>query len=227
MSEKVTYNGLTPPIGTSFFKMTEISLIDENDPPFSNTDLRTVWGVTLYKYAVNAIPTDPDFQAKNGRIYIIMVHKGSYERGAEWTGLPLYVTLDKGEDTVLLDHIAPGTNEGVVQEDETIKYAIDYTIQLPMFNNQGNDTFVFEAKYQDEYVLKVTQGGSAFPHEHEMIFAKDSDKNVGLTPINWLTVYQCLDPTKEVNFTFGNVGVSGTEQISEYYKTISIKVGEF
>ncbi|KAJ8517815.1 hypothetical protein ONZ45_g5061 [Pleurotus djamor] len=209
MSEKVTYNGLTPPIGTSFFKMTEISLIDENDPPFNNTDLRTVWGVTLYK------------------IYIIMVHKGSYDRGAEWTGLPLYVTLDKGEDTVVLDHISPGTNEGVVQEDETIKYAIDYTIQLPMFNNQGNDTFVFEAKYQDEYVLKVTQGGSAFPHEHEMIFAKDSDKNVGLTPINWLTVYQCLDPTKEINFTFGNVGVSGNEQISEYYKTISIKVGEF
>ncbi|KAJ8517791.1 hypothetical protein ONZ45_g5054 [Pleurotus djamor] len=227
MSVRDNYNGLTPPIGTSFFKMTDILLLDDQDFPPYDTDLRVTWGVTLYKYAVNASPTDPDFQAKNGRIYIVMVHRGSFSRAASWTMQMLEVSLDKSEKTVILDTITPGQNSGVAQEDGSVKYSINYTQQMPMFKNQGNEVFVFEARYQNDYVLQVQQNGSTFPSEHEFGYSKETDKNVGLTAINGLSVLQCLDPTKEIKLTFGHVGAAGVQQISEFYQSMTINVGEF
>ncbi|KAJ8519812.1 hypothetical protein ONZ45_g3320 [Pleurotus djamor] len=227
MSTRDTFNGLTPPIGTSFFSMTDIPLMNDQDFPAFSSDLRVTWNVTMYKYAINALPTSENFREENGAIYIVMVHRGSFGRAPAWTSLSASVRLDPNEDTVFLEEISPADHTGRPQDDGSRSYSINFTHQMPMFRNQGTDAFVFDARYQNDFVLRVTQNGLTFAREHVWGFAKQADEDVGLTAINGLTVFRCVDPNKEVRFTFGHVGAEGVRQISEFYHPVTVNVGEF
>lgn len=41
------------------------------------SDSRVTWIVDIYIYVTGAIPTDPDFEANGGAVYMVIVHSGS------------------------------------------------------------------------------------------------------------------------------------------------------
>ncbi|KAJ8517788.1 hypothetical protein ONZ45_g5053 [Pleurotus djamor] len=228
MSARETFDGLTPPIGTSFFKLTEIPILTNKEWSYFESDALVTWNVSLHKYAVNANPTDPNFQANNGRVYLIMVHRGTFNRAVDWTLHSLTVRPPRDETSVIFLGNYPEPNSGVDQDDGSRKYTISYTNQMQMFRNQGNETFTFEAKYIQDFILSgLRQNSYTTSTYHKVEYVKEASSRVGSTSINWMTVFQCLDPSKEINFNFGYVGFSEHTQIGEEFVDVPIKVGEF
>ncbi|KAF4604539.1 hypothetical protein EYR40_003313 [Pleurotus pulmonarius] len=193
---RIYVNRLTPPIGTSFFHKESITIFDNKQITGGNGLLETVaWRTDVYKYATGARPDAPDFRAKGGEIYIIMVHGGTGH--AESPSLfHEYARRVKAPSSITPVKQYPASHSGI-QSDDKWSYNINYSNTMPMFNNGGNGVFDFEAGYQEDFVRYRSQQ-TGFETGNSVEFAVKPATVPPMSPdysIIGLSVFKCLDPS--------------------------------
>ncbi|KAJ8468994.1 hypothetical protein ONZ45_g17040 [Pleurotus djamor] len=186
-------DGLTPPIGTSYWKSI----------PFKwNSSISDVgnaeWNVEIYVYVSSAAPDDPQFTSKGGRITIVMVHTGYFETNHSINkGLKFIHNVVPSVSTVYREQCPPDWSGEVIGniDDERRRYHVDFKDSLPMFNNGGNGEFVFDAHYYIEYERKdTTQGGSSMTDGLQFdVTANVKLSNPVTIPIHGLSVFKFGD----------------------------------
>ncbi|KAL4259814.1 hypothetical protein AB1N83_011802 [Pleurotus pulmonarius] len=151
---------LTPPIGTSFFKYQTATLFDNE--PFEHVfmDVVTIliqtltWKVDVYAYVTGAKP-DEDFEENGGAVVVVLVHSGWLSYNGR-----LGESVSRVTAPALLAAQAqlPPSGSGL-ENGEYWNYTISYQAAMNMFNNMGNDTFTFDAKYKEDFSRKNPQTG--------------------------------------------------------------------
>ncbi|KAK2465831.1 hypothetical protein APHAL10511_001472 [Amanita phalloides] len=186
---------LTPPIGTCYFKLYTV--------PLSQAGKFNL-NVTFYVYVTNVKPTDHDFTAKGGKVYIVIVYDGSVTGSSEKTTHINGTLVDLTGDPSLflsaqqLPIIGSGKQEG----DYTF-YTIDFSQTMNMYNNGGNTAFQFSARYKKDFSLyRFTQepfqfppeswGFNLLPFEKEERVKQPTVNNVQIFEANRLTVAKIL-----------------------------------
>ncbi|KAF4568071.1 hypothetical protein EYR40_010533 [Pleurotus pulmonarius] len=136
-------NQLTPPIGTSFFKRQTVTLFDnvkfysksislpEGDAQVLVQTL--TWKVDVYTYVTGARPDQEQFEANGGK------------------GRSIYRVT--APTSVASQKQLPPTGSGIKNEDYW-NYSISYQEIMNMFNNGGNGTLNFDAKYKEDFSRK-------------------------------------------------------------------------
>ncbi|KAJ8519412.1 hypothetical protein ONZ45_g3610 [Pleurotus djamor] len=159
---RTSINNLTPPLGTDFFRRQTITFFNGTQIGTSPKVGELVWKADVYTYAVGAKPSDPDF-ARNGQINVICVHYG-FARFYDdfdpdvWTKLSFTLKPKTSglQPTLQLPSTGSGTKDG-----DNYKYEIKFGQKMPMFNNGGNQSFTFDAAYEENFArIKATQYGN-------------------------------------------------------------------
>ncbi|KAK2459764.1 hypothetical protein APHAL10511_008196 [Amanita phalloides] len=130
---------LDPPVGTCYFKSYKYTVPAGEDVKME---------VTFYIYVTLVKPTDPDFTAKGGKVYIVATYNGpiaSSSFNVDFGIEDSYGTLS-GIDQLPV----PGTE---VKTGDTRVYTIDFTRSMSMFNNGGNSGYTFPARYKRAFSL--------------------------------------------------------------------------
>ncbi|KAJ8519413.1 hypothetical protein ONZ45_g3611 [Pleurotus djamor] len=158
---RMRINHLTPPLGTDFFRRQTVNIFDGIQMGTSPKVCELVWKADVYTYATGAIPSDPDF-ARKGLIHVICVHHGFVRIYNDfdpdvWTKLEfsLKPATSGLQPTLQLPSTGSGTKDG-----DVYKYEIKFGEKMPMFNNGGNQTFTFDAAYEERFArINATQYG--------------------------------------------------------------------
>ncbi|KAL0953228.1 hypothetical protein HGRIS_004481 [Hohenbuehelia grisea] len=180
-------NHLEPPIGTMFYKFERITIVRERPmhfvalPPFdgSRYNYTVTWEIDVYKYAVNGDPRDPNFASNNGRIYIIIVHRGSVRSGQNLNGMRFVFRVSTGLDAT---HQLPRSGSGH-REGDDMHYEIDFRQTFHMLSNQGNDHISFEARYFENVPRIKSMQTSDIRGRAAIEFSVDPNTTAGLTAI--------------------------------------------
>ncbi|KAF4568082.1 hypothetical protein EYR40_010521 [Pleurotus pulmonarius] len=153
-------NQLTPPIGTSFFKRQTITIFDNE--VFRGTFISTplgdavvqvqtlTWKVDIYTYVTGARPDQPQLEANGGSVMVVMVHSGHLSFDCR-TGRSMYRVT--APTSVSAQKQLPPTGSGIKNEDYW-NYSISYQEVMNMFNNGGNGSLNFDAKYKEDFSRK-------------------------------------------------------------------------
>lgn len=195
---RIYVNRLTPPIGTSFFHKESITIFDNKQITNSGGLQETLtWRTDVYKYVTGARPDAPDFKAKGGEIYIIMVHGGTgHTRHPSVINFNEYVRRVKAPSPIIPVKQYPASHSGT-QSDDKWSYNINYSNTMPMFNNGGNGVFDFEAVYQEDFV-RYRSKQTGFETTDSVEFAVIAGGMPAMSPdysIIGLSVFKCLDPS--------------------------------
>ncbi|KAG9217991.1 hypothetical protein CCMSSC00406_0009811 [Pleurotus cornucopiae] len=186
-------NQLTPPIGTSFFKRQSVTLFDDERfyakfISIPESDLQVLvqtltWKVDIYTYVTGATPDQEQFEANGGR------------------GRSIYRVT--APTSVVSQKQLPPTGSGIKNEDYW-NYTISYQEVMNMFNNGGNGTLNFDAKYKEDFSRKdplagvVLSNGVQFGTEFE-------SNNTDLPAFNLagVSIFRSYAPDAfPVNFSF-------------------------
>ncbi|KAL4255864.1 Tail fiber protein [Pleurotus pulmonarius] len=153
-------NQLTPPIGTSFFKRQTVTLFDnvkfysksislpEGDAQVLVQTL--TWKVDVYTYVTGARPDQEQFEANGGSVMVVVVHSGHLSFDSR-KGRSIYRVT--APTSVASQKQLPPTGSGIKNEDYW-NYSISYQEIMNMFNNGGNGTLNFDAKYKEDFSRK-------------------------------------------------------------------------
>ncbi|KAF4599966.1 hypothetical protein EYR40_007072 [Pleurotus pulmonarius] len=162
---------LRPPIGTMFYKelgSLSTSSLPKSDPhrpeilpqlPIIKVGTVT-WRANIHTYVIGAKPDDPDFEKHNGSILIVVVHSGSVQvvLKDDWSKYLECTQTIKCPTPVAPKVQLPPSNSGTqTRPGEPWHYNISFNETLPMFNNDGNGTFNFDAKYARDFSVKGGQ----------------------------------------------------------------------
>ncbi|KAL4259779.1 hypothetical protein AB1N83_009404 [Pleurotus pulmonarius] len=162
---------LRPPIGTMFYKEDLATIANNVDiyaaytpPPHIPIGYRKVgtvtWRANIHTYVIGAKPDDPDFEKHNGSILIVVVHSGSVQvvLKDDWSKYLECTQTIKCPTPVAPKVQLPPSNSGTqTRPGEPWHYNISFNETLPMFNNDGNGTFNFDAKYARDFSVKGGQ----------------------------------------------------------------------
>ncbi|KAF9491662.1 hypothetical protein BDN71DRAFT_1510139 [Pleurotus eryngii] len=153
-------NQLTPPIGTSFFKRQTVTLFDDErfyaiifgTPEVDGQALvqTLTWKVDIYTYVTGARPDQEQFEANGGSVMVVMVHSGHLSFDSR-KGRSIYRVT--APTSVVSQKQLPPTGSGIKNEDYW-NYNISYQEVMNMFNNGGNGTLNFDAKYKEDFSRK-------------------------------------------------------------------------
>ncbi|KAJ8502407.1 hypothetical protein ONZ45_g11785 [Pleurotus djamor] len=194
---------LTPPIGTSFFKCEEIVVCVNETLPDDGRQLS--WYITMYKYCVGAMPTDPDFQKKGGKVIVILVHHGTlkFPTDLRWT-LQIFRVYYDDEAGVIPYLQLPETHSGVATPDGNMQYQIDFEMMMPLFKSDSSEPFLFIARYKEVLVRPpgTTQRGREQLSGLVFTIVNRIGERVSTHQlVRGLTVIKCLDPRKKLRFS--------------------------
>ncbi|KAJ8454432.1 hypothetical protein ONZ45_g19309 [Pleurotus djamor] len=121
------------------------------------------WKADVYIYATGARPNDADF-SQRGLLNIIFLHSGYvtiYDNWSAdiWNSLEFLVSV--GNSNLVASLQLPQTESGA-QDGDNYKYEIDYGEKMPMFKNNGNEAFDFDATFQQKFTRAASkQTGSS------------------------------------------------------------------
>ncbi|KAF4568096.1 hypothetical protein EYR36_010104 [Pleurotus pulmonarius] len=158
-------NQLTPPVGTSFFSRQSVTLFDNEyfAATFATTPIGTIqfpvqtltWKVDIYTYVTGATPDDSQFQENGGSVMIVIVHSGHLAFDGRY-GDSMFRVI--APSAVSAQKQLPPTGSGIKNGDYW-NYTIAYDQIMNMFNNGGNGTLNFGAKYKEDFSRKELQSG--------------------------------------------------------------------
>ncbi|KAJ8519299.1 hypothetical protein ONZ45_g3762 [Pleurotus djamor] len=159
------FNHLTPPLNTSFWRSQSFTPMFASELHW-NTEIlghkfdylveTLTWRIDAFVYAVNAKP-DSEFSKNGGAVYIVLVHSGSGEAG-QLTSKGLEYTFNVklvSRNGSVVKHL-PTSNSGVYNR-PFWNYAIAFNHAMQMFMNAGNETFTFDASFEDGIDIKEGQ----------------------------------------------------------------------
>ncbi|KAF4598715.1 hypothetical protein EYR38_007123 [Pleurotus pulmonarius] len=222
---------LRPPINTVFYKEDLVTVFDK-EAIYSRVTGRgkvgsITWRANIYTYVLGARPDRPDFEKLNGSILIVIVHSGTVriDLGSGWS-------LSCAQEVRCPTHVVPkvhlppsnsGTHNG-----ERWDYKIAFDESLPMFNNAGNGTFEFLARYERGFsvqsgkqVEEEVDDGWKFTGEYS------SGSNVNHT-IAGLSVFTTKVPQSSFDFTFRSCPKGSAliivDELTRHEKTIKVHV---
>ncbi|KAF4586358.1 hypothetical protein EYR38_010634 [Pleurotus pulmonarius] len=104
------------------------------------------WKVDIYTYITGARPDQPQFEADGGAVMVI-VHSGHLSFDCRKGHSTYRVTAPP---PVAAQKQLPPTGSGVKNEDYW-NYSISYQEVMNMFNNGGNGTLDFDARYKEDF----------------------------------------------------------------------------
>ncbi|KDQ24139.1 hypothetical protein PLEOSDRAFT_1086438 [Pleurotus ostreatus PC15] len=211
-------NQLTPPIGTSFFKRQSVTLFDDERfyakfISIPESDLQVLvqtltWKVDIYTYVTGATPDQEQFEANGGSVMVVMVHSGHLSFDSR-RGRSIYRVT--APTSVVSQKQLPPTGSGIKNEDYW-NYTISYQEVMNMFNNGGNGTLNFDAKYKEDFSRKdplagvVLSNGVQFGTEFESSHTGSlAQNNTDLPAFNLagVSIFRSYAPDAfPVNFSF-------------------------
>ncbi|KAJ8497201.1 hypothetical protein ONZ45_g12167 [Pleurotus djamor] len=153
------FNGLTPPVGTDYFRHQFFTIMNNQKIIYTEGSLRVIastvtWHIDAYIYTVNAEPGS-DFAARGGIVYVVLVSTGVADTGDAYLveSEHRFSTSVRSppSGSAAVRHL-PRTNSGVVNGNVT-NYPVVYTQDMQMFKNSGNETTTFTARYEDSLDL--------------------------------------------------------------------------
>ncbi|KAJ8519423.1 hypothetical protein ONZ45_g3614 [Pleurotus djamor] len=155
-------NNLAPPPETSYYSRQTVTFFNDQPIGFATKYGKFTWTADVYIYATGARPDDPDFSQK-GLLNIIFLHSGYVEVYDDfsadlWSGLDFSLMV---KDSKLQPSLQFPETETGIKEDDNYKYEINYAERMPMFKNNGNETFNFDANFQHTFTrICSKQSGS-------------------------------------------------------------------
>ncbi|KAJ8516190.1 hypothetical protein ONZ45_g6479 [Pleurotus djamor] len=148
---------LTPPPEFSFSKV--------SFTPFRNRDLKwgeTVvhnftWNIDAHVYPVNASVQDPNFTARGGRVYIVLVNRipGSISGGWVRDRWCQYAISTPATDGAIVTNHQPNPTP-FEQSGNSRRFPISYTQAFQLFTRGGHSSETFNAQYDD--VAQIDRG---------------------------------------------------------------------
>ncbi|KAJ8519935.1 hypothetical protein ONZ45_g3186 [Pleurotus djamor] len=116
------------------------------------------WTAQVYVYVTGAQPSDPNFTASGGMVYVVIVSDGGCvvnQAAGPWEVLDLSIVPNLLTGTAQL----PSSGQNGQDENE-FKYAIEFKQTFSMFNNGGNGAFSHNAEYQQDWTrMNLKQTG--------------------------------------------------------------------
>ncbi|KAF4568252.1 hypothetical protein EYR40_010350 [Pleurotus pulmonarius] len=107
------------------------------------------WKVDIYTYITGAWPDQPQFEADGGAVMVVIVHSGHLSFDCRKGHSTYRVTATP---PVAAQKQLPPTGSGVKNEDYwNWNYSISYQEVMNMFDNGGNGTLDFDARYKEDF----------------------------------------------------------------------------
>ncbi|KAJ8486748.1 hypothetical protein ONZ45_g14567 [Pleurotus djamor] len=223
-------NNLYPPIGTSWWRKQEITVMKDQPILWHKDQSRKIaifnWSVDAYIYTVNAKPNST-FKKNHGAVYAVLVHRGSCEilpaprsldsaqtqnEGVngdeimESTGTPFKfkvfyrVSLPRKYEGGEAIKQLPPSNTAT-KDGSSWKYPITLRQTMQMFRYNGTEPFSFEATYEDALNLdKSEQEGEFESSEVSWKIITNNDRPTKV-PISSLSIFRFKSP-EAVNLRF-------------------------
>ncbi|KAJ8517632.1 hypothetical protein ONZ45_g5195 [Pleurotus djamor] len=198
-------NHLTPPGGTAFFKRD--------------------------KYCTGALPTDPDFVKKGGAIIIVMISHGYlYTFDNSWIRQEFTISYDRK----IARHVRtlPISYSGHESSTKALAYDIHFEMDLILYKNRGNETFVFPAQFRESFVTIPDTAASGYEVGNGAVFGLRKEGSIEVdvshVPLRGLTVLKCYDPkeTLKIEFSHKSIHRDGKDS-NTLNQTVEIKLSDF
>ncbi|KAL4264454.1 Transporter [Pleurotus pulmonarius] len=147
-------NDLVPPPGTMYYSQRTYNFLNNHEMGVSRKFGRVTWNADVYTYAAGAVaPSDPNFASQGGTIYTVMVHSGHvtiYDNFSADVWNRMYFQIYLSNSNLVPSVQLPYTGSESVSGDN-YNYSIQYGQAMQMLKNQGNEAFLFNAKYQQDF----------------------------------------------------------------------------
>ncbi|KAK2467465.1 hypothetical protein APHAL10511_000320 [Amanita phalloides] len=170
---------LIPPIGTLYFKSYQYSVSGES------YGWTAVVNVTFYVYVTLVKPTDPNFTANGGKVYIIAVYSGSsqnLDKGLHFSLVYLPNNMSFDDQLPI-----PGSE---VKNGDIRTYPIDFSQGMNMYSNGGNSNFIFNARYKRSFSLTGYIQSKYYDNGWTIEIDRSANTKEKIPTINGIQIYE-------------------------------------